>query len=510
MKNAKQYLPGLIILVLFAILSLFIYGDYGISFDEVIQHEIGEVNYNYIFKNDNTLDTYLDKEYGVGFELPLIIIEKVFKLKDPNDIYTMRHMVTHFPFLICMFAGYILALKLFKNQFVAIATFLMLLLCPRIYAHSYFNTKDIPSLSLVVLCFTAQYYALTRKSIIGYSIAGIVCGFAIGLRLMNLIIAAPLLGFLIIDIIRNIKNSKVVIRYLLSFALFILLSWLVVVASWPALWKDPYIRIVEFYQHLSKFRWNGNVLLNGQIFQSSELPWFYIPLWFTITVPILWQTLSLIGIVAILLLVFKKSPTIASDAITRLLLIFVFCFIGPVVVVIYLKAVLYDDWRHLYFIYPSFVFLAAYALNKLIKTKLKTPIISLFAIQLALVLFFFVQYHPNQNVYFNEFVPRSEDYLMKHYELDYWKHSFRQGLKWIAENSNKKTIYVNDGNMMLDRNILISDTSIRNRFKTTNTDSLVDYHLQVFRTVPYKYSREKSIHEIDVLGSPILRITKLK
>ncbi len=509
MKNLKQYLPGILILILFFTVSLLVYSDYGISFDELIQHEIGDVNYKYVFENDNTLDTYLDREYGVGFELPLIIIEKVFNIKKMNHVYTMRHIATHTLFLLCMFAGYILSIKLFKNQLVAIATLLMLLLSPRIYAHSYFNTKDIPSLSIVVLCLLTTYNALEKKSILSYAIAGIICGFGIGLRLMNMIIAAPLIGYLLLDIVRNIKNYKLFIQYFISLLLFISLGWLVLLASWPALWKDPYISIVEFYKNLSKFRWDGSVLLNGQIIRATELPWYYIPQWFTITVPLFWQILCLSGIFIVLYKTIKKPFSILDDANTRLFMMAIFCFIGPVVAVIYLKAVLYDDWRHLYFIYPSFVFLAAFALNELMKTKLKIPAISLFVIQLVSVLFFVIKYHPNQNVYFNELESREQDHLMRKYELDYWQHSYKQGLKWVAANSDKETIFINK-NLMLLRNFWCLEPELKKRFVYTEDESQLDYYLEVFRTDPYKYSREESIHEIKVLGSPILRIRKMK
>jgi archaellum component FlaF (FlaF/FlaG flagellin family) len=510
MKKLKQYLPGILILISFLLLGSYIYRDYGISYDEIVQREIGEVNYKYVFEHDNTLDTYLDREYGAGFELPLVALERRFKLTDFNDTFMMRHVVTHLLFLFSMFAGYVLALKLFKNQTVAIATFLMLLLSPRIYAHSYFNTKDIPSLSVVVLCFLAGYYALSKRSVLTYSLAGIVCGFAVGLRLMNMIIAAPLIGYLLIDIIANIRNNKQTLKFAISLILFIILGWFVVIGTWPALWKDPYNNIVEFYHHLSKFRWTGSVLLNGQIIKASDLPWYYIPEWFTITVPIFWQILSVAGITFTLVGFFKNPVAIVSDTKQRLLLMFVFCFIGPVIVVIYLKAVLYDDWRHMYFIYPAFVFLAAHGLKELITTKLKFLVLGTFTLQLMLIVFFFIKYHPNQNVYFNEFVSTEKDNLMHKYELDYWQHSYKQGLKWVAEHSDKEIIYLNNDEIILERNRMCLEPDIRKRFVLTNDESKIDYYVKVFRTEPYKYSREESIHEIMVLGSPILRIRKMK
>ncbi len=510
MNKVKHYLPGLILLFVFLVIGIVIFNDYGISFDEFVQHNIGEVNYKYVFWGDRELDNFLDKEYGVGFELPLIALEKVLHLTDKADIYAMRHIVTHVFFLVCMFAGYILALKLYKNQLVAIATFLMLVLSPRIYAHSFINTKDIPSLSVVVLCFLAAYNAFNKKTIGAYLLLGIVCGFAVGLRLMNMIIAAPVIGYLLLDIFYTIKKPLIALKYLLALLLFLIAGCLVMYVSWPALWRDVFNDIFIFYEHLSMFRWLGDVLLNGEVIPAAMLPWYYIPLWFTITVPIYWQLLCIAGIAMAFILFIKRPLGIFDSTTVRMHLMFVFCFIAPVGAVIYLKAVLYDDWRHMYFIYPSFVFLVALAINQLLKTKLKNIVLALFALQLSLVLFFFIKFHPNQNVYFNEMVPHSKDYLMNHYELDYWQHSYKQGLLWIAQNSKKDKIYLNDGKIVLERNIQCMQPSLRQRFVITDNDTLTDYYLETFRTTAYKYGREKSVHEIEVLGSPILRITKLK
>lgn len=509
MNKVKHYLPGLILLLLFLVAGSVILNDYGISYDEFIQQNIGEVNYKYVFNNDRELDNFLDREYGVGFEVPLIILEKAFNLTDHSDIYAMRHLVTHCLFLLCMFAGYVLALKLYKNQLVAIAAFLMLVLCPRIYAHSFFNTKDIPSLSIVVLCFLATYNALNKRTIFSFSILGALCGYAVGLRLMNMIIAGPILAYLTIDIISSIKKPKQSLALIISLILFFIIACLTMYATWPALWRDVYNDIFIFYEHLSKFRWLGSVLLNGKIIAATELPWYYIPLWFTITIPIYWLILGIWGIIATLMLFIKKPTTIINDITIRMLLMFVCCFIGPVAVVIYLKAVLYDDWRHLYFIYPSFVFLATFGLKTLLETRIKQLSILLFGVQLITLIYFCIKYHPNQNVYFNELVSHKQDNLMQHYELDYWQQSYRQGLMWIADHTAKDSIYIND-KLLLIRNLKCLDTSIRKRFITTDVDSNIDYHLEVFRTDAYKYSRAEAIHEITVLGSPILRIKKMK
>ena len=98
--NLVQQNIGLIILITALIIALFTYEKYGMSWDEPMQRKTGEINCNYIFSNDNSLLTWQDRDYGVAFEVPLIIIEKALNLNDSRDIFTIRHLVTHCFFLI--------------------------------------------------------------------------------------------------------------------------------------------------------------------------------------------------------------------------------------------------------------------------------------------------------------------------------------------------------------------------------------------------------------------------
>ena len=96
-----------------------------------------------------------------------------------------------------------------------------------------------------------------------------------------------------------------------------------------------------------------------------------------------------------------------------------------------LHSVLYDDWRQLYFIYPSFVMLALYCIYKIYQTSLRWVIIGACALQIALLGFFMVKYHPFEEVYFNELVSHDKEYLRKNYELDYWGPVFKQALDYL-------------------------------------------------------------------------------
>jgi Dolichyl-phosphate-mannose-protein mannosyltransferase len=188
-RQWKSLLPGVVLLVICIFIALSVYKDYGISWDENAQRKIGALTYDYITKGDKTLLTYEMRGLGTGFELPLIYVEKWLGYEDRHDIFPARHLVTHLFFLIGVFCGYILALRLFKNQFLACLTFLMLAFHPRIYAHSFFNTKDIPFLAAVLIALLIAQVAFEKNKALWFLLLGLTCGYATSIRAMGVIFA---------------------------------------------------------------------------------------------------------------------------------------------------------------------------------------------------------------------------------------------------------------------------------------------------------------------------------
>ena len=114
--------------ILIFLVGVFIYKDYGISWDEKISRNYGLVSGNYILKkilsdekynqiyrtvvnkeissdslnkNIPDLHSYIDRSYGVAFELPVTFFEIVFNLND-NNIYFFRHFASFFLFFISL------------------------------------------------------------------------------------------------------------------------------------------------------------------------------------------------------------------------------------------------------------------------------------------------------------------------------------------------------------------------------------------------------------------------
>ena len=180
--------------------------------------------------------------------------------------------------------------------------------------------------------------------------------------------------------------------------------------------------------------------------------------------------------------------------------------------VIALHSILYDDWRHLYFIYPSFVLMGIFVLNKLAYGKYKRLVFAACIAQISYVGYFMVRNHPYQQVYFNALVSHKDQYLRKHYDLDYWGVSFKQGLQYLASTDTAATITICDQFIarVITDNFVMLKPKDRNRFRIVDYDNHPDYFVTNFRYHPDNYNFPKIVYEIKVLNSTILCIYKMK
>jgi Dolichyl-phosphate-mannose-protein mannosyltransferase len=504
-----SYWPGAILLVASVLIAWFCFKDYGISWDEPIQREMGEVSYNYAFNGDKGLLTYGDQSHGVAFEMPLIFIERKLHITDTRKIYLMRHLATHLFFLLSVFCGYILALRLFKNQFIACLGFILLAFNPRIYAHSYFNTKDIPFLSALIIVFLVSQVAFEKNRTWWYVLLGIVTAYATSIRAMGIMIALCISLFFIADMLNAFSKKEKTTAILRNFAAFILVFCGFLYATWPILWSAPFHYFKEEFVSLSHILWHGYVLLDGVVYAGDKLPWFYVPLWFCVTIPVLWLIAGFAGTLLIAGSFIRKPATLLLNTPMRNYLLYGICFVVPAVAVIVLHSVNYDDWRHVYFIYPAFVMLVLFAINKFMTGKLKYIIGSACLLQVGLTSYFMVSAHPFQQVYFNELVSHKDEFLRYHYDLEYWGCADKQALEYIAAHDTANPIKVWLSLNPVVNNLMILPEATRNRFLLVDSAGGPTYFMTNFRNHGNDYNYPNVFYEIKVQNSTILRVYKL-
>lgn len=499
---------GLILLTIACIVSLFIFKDYGISWDEDTQRETGKLSYDYVFHNSKELLEWPDRDYGVAFELPLYIIEKAFGLEDSRDIYLSRHLVTHFFYLIGAFFFFLLVDLLYKNKWLATIGLLLILLHPRIYAHSYFNTKDIPFLAMFIVCLYLNAKAFKTKQIKHFIFLGIGYGVLINLRLMGVLLPFLTVVLLLFDFYKDKNKLNIKLGLILGIT-----SLITLYISWPYLWSNPIENFFEAIINMSKFRWGGHMQFKGVFLKGRLIEWDYIPTWFGITTPIFYLLSGLFGTIMLVLHFIKNPQKYLNNGLQRNHLIFLICFFGPVLVVIALHSVLYNGWRQLYFIYPSFVMLCIYGLHHLIKNGYKIVVLISSFIVFTYVLIFMINNHPFQHVYFNKFVnTKTHDYLRFQYELDYWGTSYKQAFETILSHDKSASINIKVEAIPGTLNRMIIPSEERERINLVDNLDSANYYITTFRskTKEHKHLNHAKWDTITVCNNSINTIFKLK
>ena len=511
MRIFKNYI-GIVLIVTASIVALFTYDEYGISWDELQQHRLGELNYNYLFKGDKSLFSFQDKDYGVAFELPLIMIEKVLNLENSRDVFLSRHLITHFFFLASAFFCFLLVDFIYKNKLLASTGFLLIVLNPRLYAHSFLNTKDIPFMSMFLVCFYLIAIAFDKKNNFRFILAGIGLGLLINIRIAGVLLFCCVLFFLIIDYFLCRGNKKLQQQNIYLILLVFTVTLATIIISWPFLWNNPFGNFAFAFKNMAVFRWKGYVLFNGELINVGNLYWYYGIVWFGITTPIVYLFTGLFGIV-LLLVKFSKNPShFLSNTKERNIILYLVCLITPIALVIILKSVIYDGWRQLYFIYPSFVLLVIYGLNYLSKTKIKFLAISVFVLAFSLVLYFMVYNFPFQNIYFNRLVDHSTpEHLRKNFEMDYWGVSYKQSLEYILNVDKSDTINIVVDNYPGYANSMILTEEENKRINYVDFKD-AKYFITNYRWHPQDYEEYSKYkwHSIKVMNNSINTIYKLK
>ena len=367
LKLILHHWAGILLLLLALTLGLSTYKDYGVNWDDPTQREMGQLTYDYATTRDVNKSDYKNKEYGPAYELFLVILEKQLHLQDTRDIYLMRHLVTHLFFLTGAFFLYLLAYRIYKNRFIACICFLMMLFCPRIYAHSFFNTKDIPFLAAVCISLYLCNLALKKRKQYLFILAGIGCGITTDIRIMGMIIFAITLIYVFISVAYGFYKKQNILPDIICITAFCASFCISVYVCFPYLWSAPIANFINSYNVMSHFHWKGNIFQDGKVIPVEQIPWYFFIVWFVVTNPIGWLVLGFAGIGTYIFAFIKAPKEHLLDKGKSLLMLHFLTFLVPIFTVIMLHSVIYEDWRHLFFVYPPFIIMAGYFLNMFYK-----------------------------------------------------------------------------------------------------------------------------------------------
>ena len=457
LKRARFHSPALIVCALFLITGLVIVDDYGVSWDTVGQRLVAIDTLDYVLHEDQTLLRTHDRFYGAAFELPLFLLtERVLGLEDPRHVYLARHVLTHLLFLIGGFCCYLLAQRLSGDRLVALLVMLLFLLSPRLYAHSFFNSKDAVFASAFVMALLVASRAFDRDSVGAYRWCGAAAGLLVNLRIMGVVLFAVVLLFRAWAWFRA-EGAVARRRVVATTGAFALWGVVALFISLPYLWEDPAGRLSEYWAVVTDHPLVQRELFRGQTFSSAALPWDYVLRWFAISQPPVTLLLGLLGMGALSLAVWgvvkRGAGTAWGGAELRFGVLLATCFVLPMVAFVLLRPNTLNSWRHFYFLHGPFCLLATFALMGLRQLSaqgwrrglLGGAAGALTAAGLGAATLEMAQIHPNQHLYFNFFVDRkTPERLRAWHEMDYWNMTLRQGYEYMLRQTPAAAINIEE------------------------------------------------------------------
>jgi hypothetical protein len=503
------------------LLGLLIYKDYGISFDEFFEWSTGLVTLKYLvevfaphlltevewLKDVEALETYSDADHGITVALPLVVLKSLLGIKTWEGMFFFRHLANFLLFYIGVFFFYLLGRAHFKSRGWALLGCLMLVLSPRIFADAFYNSKDLPFLSFCIIAAYTMVRYLEKPTYGRAAWHAFACALAIDTRIMGILLPALTGGMLLLLVLRDKKPAafyRTVLLYFILLAVFI-------IALWPYLWADPVNRFAAIFENMRHFRWGGTTLYFGEFIPASQLPWHYISVWMLITTPVGYTLFFLAGLATLL---FRLKKPREADLLLYIYPAFLLAALAAVAV---LNTVLYDGWRHMFFVYFAFLMISLVGMRavwhhaRLLPRYRQLLVILVLGGNLLGTAWFMVGSHPHQNVYFSLLSGKTAE---KNFERDYWGLSYRQGLEFLLQHDTSAVIRYwspAPGTPAHDNSYLFPEKDRKRLHYVPEKDSSqAAYFLTGYRWHPQPYPYANEVYTIRVDGMKILSVFKLK
>jgi hypothetical protein len=253
-----------------------------------------------------------------------------------------------------------------------------------------------------------------------FGLAGLALGAATSIR-----VAAPLAGVFVMLYLFAYLGRRGIGFAFIYWSVAAVFTYL----AWPFLWWNPLGHLLETVQIMGNFPSHA-VLYQGEILQSNNLPWHFLPnlLGLQLTEPAL--LLILAGIPISLL-------KIKNDKSLRLLLFLIMLWISvPLTAVILFNAPIYGNFRQLMFVLPALFVLAGLALEKAL-IFFRRQYLLVVAVILLLIpgLHGIIRLHPFEYTYYNILIG-GESGVAGSYDLDYWCTGYREAIEFVNTNAD--------------------------------------------------------------------------
>lgn len=514
-NNRAAIVFPLLLFAGFLVLGLLIYQDYGLSWDEPSARFRGILNLQYIVGVNQDLLRYESRYHGPAFELVLIVLELASGLKELREIYFLRHLATFllsYASVICLYRLFAIRFASWKLGLLGAAFYII---SPRIFAHSFYNSKDGAFLAMFIISMYTLMRYLEKPTIWRTLLHGIACGLLIDIRILGGL--APMFTYLFVlgECAAARFSREALTRRLLFLLVFSVVTVNVMILCFPVLWQNPVQQILQSFAVMKEFNWAGRMLYFGEFYKAPDLPWHYAPMWIAMTTPLLYGAGFVIGAPLGLFHLLRARLKMFLTRPAQGELLFWLWGIFPLALILGMGAVVYDGWRHLFFVYPGLLGVALHGLVWLggrITNRVPAAfrrhapwlLTALAFMALWNPIWFMIRAHPYQNLFFNRLAGPDMAVIKQRFDLDYWGLSYRKGLEYIVSTDPRPRIRLSDPNLWASHRLHILPNRDRQRIDLVDDLATADYFISNYRGHPQDYAYPNEVFAVTVRGVRIL------
>lgn len=464
--------------------------------------------------------------YGGLYDFTVTFLHKT--LFAATDELTFRHIVNSLiGALLFIYTG--LLGKHFGGWRTGVLAFIFIALSPRILGESMNNPKDIPFAfaNVFFLYYLLRYivsYGDTKSQWKYALLMGLGFGLAMGFRIGGILMIPYTFVFTVAYYLwdkvfqEKIKNNfgKAIKILAANLAVTFILGYTIAIIFWPWALQAPLSKPLEALDAMTHREIPIRMLYDGAYIMNTEVPNTYTAKWIFISNPIF----ILLSFIVSLVFIVPLSKKYGKPS----LFLLVFTLVFPIAYAVYKHSVLYDTWRHFFFVYPSMVLLVAllsnYFIEKFASQKLYQYItIGVVVVGMLLPLSWIVNSFPNEYVYFNEFSGGIKK-AVGVYDLDYYQNSGKQAADWIkhhAKSTSAKVIVAS--NMSSIDKYFTNDSSkfsgVYVRYNDRDTKDW-DYYITYSRFISLAqlengtWPPKNAVHTIAINDVPICAVLERK
>jgi len=439
------------VLAVVAIVALLTFRDYGLSWDDYVHAEYGDLLLKFYasgLRDQRALSWVNLYYYGGGFDLLAALAAKLL----PFTLFESRRLLGATVGFLGLFITWRIGRRVAGSS-AGLITLVLLASCPLYYGHMFMNPKDSPfavAMAIFLLGLVRCFEEYPRVSIASAAITGAGFGLSFGSRIMGAFgvldaLAALALIFMFECYARGIRSAGGRLgQFVLTLVPALPLAYAVMAMVWPWSVSNPLnpLRAVEYFSHFFEKPWHE--LFDGRIISVPEMPRSYVPTLLALKLPAMMSFLGWAGAAGALVAAFKDSLAIERRAI---LLLVTLAALLPLAFAVALQPAMYNGIRHFVFVLPPLAVLGGLAGSFLVNAAARqfrpAPIAAagLLAVGTAMPVAEMVRLHPYEYTDFNLLsggVVRARD----RYMLDYWGLSFKQAsqalLAKLAERHESK------------------------------------------------------------------------